>query len=600
MKNPAFKGVDRSGVAVREGYLILFMAFAALGLYYPAILGDFFIMDDPLRMQALINYSWQDITDILGFGASNAYRRPLTLLLHFLIYKMAGDAPITFHLVNVILHLFNGILIYLLVRKLSKDDPRLLWYCLFAALLFIVHPVNVEAVAWISGNSGVMATFFALLALLFHLEAADDSNNWRLKMAALSYFLSMVAKESGLMMILCFAWWDVQRQSNIDLKGAVRRCYMRWVPYGVALGAYLLMRISDSLWTWSKKAAGGGGLVSYFNGLDSIINICTHSIAALGFYLRKLVWPWPLNYHTGTIAYAPYFLVGLAFLLLLIHGMRQRKRQAVWGWFFLCGLLPVVPLTIVNMSWTPVAERYVYLSSAFFAISMALLLKEAGKRKLLATYRYGWIALVVTLLVFGVSTYRRANLWQTSNGMLEATYEQSPHDGWVVYTYGVLFANRGNSEKAEKYWKQAFDLGFIEHAALKLGEIEETRRKYERAEYYYLKAAWPSSDVRKFKRNFDPNVYKALGRLHWTWAIESEESRAKHYKRAIHFYKRAYEFSGHDPMILYTLGKVYLHQGDLERARSSFREVWERMPDTYCGRAAAKLMLAKPKEGGKV
>ena len=135
MENPVFKEIDRPRVAVREGYLILFIAFAALGLYYPAILGQFFIMDDPIRMQALINYSWKDLADILGFGASNAYRRPLTLLLHFAIYKIAGDAPITFHLLNVIFHLANGILIYLLVKKLSKHDARFLWYALFAALL---------------------------------------------------------------------------------------------------------------------------------------------------------------------------------------------------------------------------------------------------------------------------------------------------------------------------------------------------------------------------------------------------------------------------------------------------------------------------------
>jgi tetratricopeptide (TPR) repeat protein len=120
--------------------------------------------------------------------------------------------------------------------------------------------------------------------------------------------------------------------------------------------------------------------------------------------------------------------------------------------------------------------------------------------------------------------------------------------------------------------------------------LEARRGNYEKAEYYYLKAAWPSSKVERFSRNFDPGIYSSLARLHLSWAKKDKANEAHHLERVVHFYRRAYQFSGEDPMVLYNLGKFFLEQGDLQEAKKCFRRVWQDRPNTYYGKAAGKLM----------
>lgn len=589
------KMVERP-LVVREWFLVLFLAFVTLGIYYPAILGEFFTMDDLIRMNSILNASTEGFSELIGIGASNAYRRPLTLLTHYFIYKVTGDQAITFHLFNVVLHLFNGILLYFLLKLYLKDDSQGSVYGFFAALFFLLHPVNVESVAWISGNSGVMATSFILLTLLFHISSPGRQDHWRLWAAAAFYLLSLLTKESGLMMILVVVWFDLQQQSSKRLVDSIMRCYQRWIPYGTALGCYMLIRISESLWHWSR-ATSRGSILNY--SFDPNIDVLLKSIAGLGFYLRKLFWPWPLNFHIGQIATAPYFLIGLVFLLLLLFWMWRRRWPSLWGWSFLCGLAPVLALTFIGMSWTPVAERYVYLSSIFFVILVILFLREGLSRPVAAKVRWAGVLPLIVLAIFATSATRRAQLWQTSLGLMDDTLRQSPQKSVVLSSYGYLLSNLNRVEEAETYCRKALELEFNANAAMFLGHMEKSRKNYREAERYYLEAAWPSNNVKKFVRNFNPDIYLALAELHWNWAMEDEENSGEHYERAVHFYRRAYEFSGKKTFILYMLAKVHLEQGNLEEARNCFRQVFEEKPETYYGKAAAKLMhitAAKTKE----
>jgi tetratricopeptide (TPR) repeat protein len=323
---------------------------------------------------------------------------------------------------------------------------------------------------------------------------------------------------------------------------------------------------------------------------ESVLKVLINPIIGLGFYLKKMLIPWPLNFHINHVAKVPYFLVGLGFLLLLLYAMRQKRWESLWGWGFLCALLPVLTLTYAPRSWSPLAERYSYFASVFFAIFVGLFYAKHMSQRWLSLHSWVKVLPFVVVFVFGLGTARRTPVWQSSETLLADTYQKSNGSGYVAATYGVMYLRQHNEIKAEEYLQKALDRGLIYRAAFGLGMLEASRGNYEKAEEYYLKAAWPSSKVHAWKRSFDPNLYMALGRLHFKWAIMDEENSSHHYERAVHFYGRAHEFGSKDPMILYNIGKVYLKQGDLERARDSFRQVWEEVPDTYYGKAAGKLM----------
>jgi tetratricopeptide (TPR) repeat protein len=595
--DPAARTPDKPH-SLREPYVLLLMAFVTLGVYYPAILSDFCIMDDIKALVGMLNFSSANFSGLLGFGVSGFYRRPLSNLLFYATYLVAGDQALLFHLENVLFHLGSGIVVYYLVKRVlaSRSSPS--WPALMAGFLFLLHPLNVEAVAWVSGRCAVMSTFFVLLATYYHLSLRPPGTGRRLWLAGGCYLLSLLSYELAAAVPLAFVGWDLLQQKDIGWREATRKSYRRWIPYTVMLAGYM---VYWGIAQWTGMAASPVPSGEPPPPLDAafLAAVATKPIIGLGFYLKKMVLPWPLNFHISGIPKLPYFLLGVGFLALLFIGFRRRRQWASWGWAFVCSLLPVLSLTVYGHSWTALAERYAYLAGAFFISYVGLLCGSTVR------FRPGWrryafqLLFFAVLVSFGFSTTSRTLVWQDNNRLLADTYEQSPDDGWVAYSYALTRGNSGRMREAEEYLKRAYDLGYIPESALLLGRMEEARRNYKGAERYYLKAAWPSSNVRKMTRCFAPDVYEALAQLHWKWGRVEPERASYHHERAVHFFKRAYEFSGHDPMILYNMGKFYLDQGNVLEAQECFREVHARVPETYYGKAAGKLMVAQGRRLGR-
>jgi tetratricopeptide (TPR) repeat protein len=583
---------------LREPYVVLLMAFVSLGIYYPAILSDFCTMDDLKFLVGMLNYSAGDFPGLLGFGDSGFYRRPLANLVFYATYLLAGDQALLYHLENVLFHLGSGIVVYYLVKRVLASRLYPSWPALIAGFLFLLHPVNVEAVAWASGRCALMSTFFILLATYCHVSLPPPATSRRLWLAGGCYLLSLLSYEMAAAVPLAFAGWDLVQQRDLRWREAARRSCRRWIPYGAMLSVYV---VYWGIAQWTGRTASevprGGGVPSL--DADFLAGVFTNPIIGLGFYLKKMALPWPLDFHIDRIPKVPYFLLGFAFLVLLFIGFRRRQQWASWGWAFVCSLLPVLSLTVYAHSWTAVAERYAYLAGAFFTSYVGLLCGSTLRfRSRLAGYALAVLSFAV-LAIFGFSTTSRALLWQDDERLLADTYAKSPDDGWVAYSYALVLGNSGRKREAQQYLKRAYDLGYIAESAVLLGRMEESRGNYRSAERYYLKAAWPSSRVRKMTRNFDPEVYQALAQLHWKWGKVEPERAAHHHERAVHFFKRAYEFSRQDPMILYNMGKFYLDQGNVPEARECFREVHARVPETYYGKAAGKLMVAQGRRPGR-
>jgi tetratricopeptide (TPR) repeat protein len=584
---------------LREPYVLLLMAFVSLGVYYPSILSDFCTMDDIKALVRMLNFSSVDFPRLLGFGDSGFYRRPLGSLFFYATYLLAGDQALLYHLENVLFHLGNGIVVYYLVKRALATRSSPSWPALVAGFLFLLHPLNVEAVAWTSGGCAVMSTFFVLLATYYHLSLPPPGTGRRLWVAAGCYLLSLLSYEQAAAMPFAFAGWDLLQQKDLGWREAIRKSYRRWIPYGVMLSVYIVYW-GIAQWTGSTASQIPGVVPLPLRlGAEFFEALVTKPIIGLGFYLKKMVLPWPLNFHISAVPTVPYFLLGFGFLVLLFIGFRRRQQWTSWGWAFVCSLLPVVSLTVYGHSWTSLAERYAYLAGAFFTSYVGLLCGSALRsRPRWHSYALQVLSFAV-LAIFGFSTTSRALVWQDDKRLLADTYEKSPDDGWVAYSYALVLNNSGRTQEAEVYLKRAYDLGYITESALLLGRLEESRGNYKSAERYYLKAAWPSSNVRKMTRSFAPDVYQALAQLHWRWGKVEPERVGYHHERAVHFFERAYEFSRHDPMILYNMGKFYLDQGNVPKAQECFREVHARVPETYYGKAAGKLMVAQGRRPGR-
>ena len=599
MKTFFAKFDDNRAPHVREGFLLLFMAFATFGLYYPAILAPFCLFDDlGMTIDFLNNPSWAEVKIQVIKGG--IYFRPITIGAFFIIYKMFGLAPEPFHLFSVMLHFFCGLLLYFIIKKMYNTFASGIWLAFTGAMIFLLHPVNVEAVAWISGRTAVVVTFFVLLTFYFHLLAQEDLKDWRLWAAALCYLFSLLSYELALAMPLVFAYWDIEQRNLHGWRKIIRTCYPRWLPYFFMLIAYIALRMASGI---GKHAPDGGASLLFFGFLESFINHFSSPFVALGFYVKKLFWPWPLSIHipkVSQVARPLYLLLGVAFLLALVWWVWKRRWLGFWALWFLSCLLTVLPLSFHSYSWTPIAERYVYLSSIGFAVSISFFVF-----KILASQRQ-WVAhtsqvlLLVLLFTFGISTTLRTITWQSDLTLVQDALEKYPDSAHLNDAYARVLVAAGREEEAIVYWKKAIDLGRISYPAYSLGNIEKEKKNYAAAEKYYLQALWPKKKFTKkgsrpvgemkllHKRN--PDIYLALVDLHWEMSRQEPERLDYHHERIIHFHQAACKVEPENAFLRYLLAKAYLRLGNLKEASKHFAEVQDMAPDTYYDTAAGKLM----------
>jgi tetratricopeptide (TPR) repeat protein len=345
---------------------------------------------------------------------------------------------------------------------------------------------------------------------------------------------------------------------------------------------------------------------------DSLVHNFFSPFVAIGFYLKKVFWPWPLDFYINGVFRPPYLVLGIVFLLGLIWLSWKRIWWRVWAFWFFCGLLPILPLTFIGASWTPAAERYVYISSISFAVCVSLF-----AFKVLA-FRGRWgvqtaqIVMLVLLFAFGTGTTLRAKIWQSNLALLEDTLEKSPNDGRLTGAYAsALLTTPGRKDEAIEQFKRAIDLGFVPRPAQFLGRIEENEKNYAAAEEYYLQALWPTKKVPKggsrqitqlgLSHERYPDIYLDLVRLHRKMAEEEPERKSYHDERIIHFYGAACKLRPNDPFYKYLLAKAHLAFGDPAEAITLFARVRDMAPDTYYGKAAAKLAkAAKTKAAAEV
>jgi tetratricopeptide (TPR) repeat protein len=580
---------------VRESFLLLFMAFVTLGLYYPATLGPFCFWDDRIETIAGLNHGqWSYAKELFFAHAGTTYRRPLSALAFLVTAKTFGVQPEPLHLLNVLVHLGSGMLVYLIAKRLSGRGRSGVWVGFTAALIFLVHPVNVEAVAWISARPTVLATFFILVSFCCHIFAKRGLRDWRLWGGALSYLLSLLSYEMAAAMPLAFMYWDLEQEDRA-WRTALKDRWRRWMPYGLVLAVYLGYRqVTGGRLTLG--ASTPGPLLVF----DTYLDHLSSPFVALGFYVKKLFWPWPLDYHILQVARRPYLALGIAFALLVIWVMwKKRTWSRFWLFWFICGLLMVLPLSFLRYSWTPVAERYLYLSSVAFSVSASIFVFQV-----LATRR-GWVAqaapaaVLVLLFVFGTGTTLRAKTWQTNLALAKDTFAQNPDNGTVEFGYGCALSEVGRSEEAVAHWKRAIRLGYVSEPARILASRAEGEKKYAEAEKYYLMALWPvkmgtMTSARPVGElgllgPRDPEIYLCLARLHRSMALAEPEREKYHHERIVHFHEAACREAPDDVYLKYLLAKAQLKYGDPATARKLSAQVRDLAPDTYYGKAAAKM-----------
>lgn len=430
-------GRTPAGGASARGALLV--AAAAVAAFANSLRGGF-VYDD---IDLIVNNPWLRSFDGLlpafsssarGFYADlpvSNYYRPLTHLFNMLVFRAAGPAPLAFHLASVALHATACVLVFLLASRLMAEtrgggpDPggRV---PLATGLLFALHPVHVENVAWVAGAPDLLVACLGLLSLFAYLGLPAPSAGWR-RASGVSlgaFLLATLSKEAAVVLPLLFLGFDVLvRGESLRRPGPLAG---RYAPYAIVVGVSLALRLRAL-----------GGLAPEGSGLAPDAGTqAAGMVQALAWDLWRMVLPFGYTLCSELVLTDRPLLhpltVGAALSLLgwgwCWHRISRREPLLRWaGLAFLVPLVPVlIPVTSLKM---PMADRYLYLSSFGFCLTLAHLCC-AGPRRARALPPGRTVIFALVPLVLAAATVHRNRIFQDEHTLWSHVSRRLPNLPW--------------------------------------------------------------------------------------------------------------------------------------------------------------------------
>jgi tetratricopeptide (TPR) repeat protein len=578
-------------MSIRRGFVVLFLFFVTLGIYYPSIFSGASSIDDPQMITAYFNAEHLDLKSLFLPGGSGYYYRPLLALTFYLDSFFWGMRESFMHLENIIFHAVNVILVYFITIKIANRyivENKTLPLC--AALIFAVHPVNTESVNWISGRTDLIACIFTLLAILLLFSALQRENILFGLAASVAFLLSCFAKEVAVCALPGFIFLVV----CFDQQGTIlERIQIRW-RYSVLLTAsavtYFLFRFyafnrGDS----GMKLASDTVKLPASNPFDAIRII----LKVLGFYTKKLFVPWPLNFAIVRIS-DYYVIIGVLLIIGLVYILYKRSVISALFLTSICIMTPALLAAFGRMTWTPLAERYLYIPSAPFCIAISLLLSIYLNRAKVASRTVLLIFVPVVLAGSVYTTVNRNITWQSNVALFQDTLRNSPD--FFLAQNALASALEQEGRKAEA--KSVLLSMVAPEGNKRAGKLVDSNRAKMMATDGDL------SGARKLLlRNLDDsgvlytNIAEQIIGIDMTLLNKETDVHKKNELRReiVTFLVKLQEKSG-DPLYFYRIGQFYLRINDKQEAQHYFSLAFQYSKDGAYYKAAAKKLSEKLKQ----
>jgi tetratricopeptide (TPR) repeat protein len=394
---------------------------------------------------------------------------PLVHTTFWVEYHLWQLHPFGYHLVNVLLHAFNAILLLLVLRYLRVPGAWL------AAAFFALHPVQVESVAWITERKNVLSGFFYLSSALAYFRFANvtgdlvdtslssdidpltstkSSRSWGFY--ALSFFLFFCALLSKTVTcslpaaILLVLWWKRARICWRDI--------LNLIPYFVVGALFGLTTV------WLEKYQVGAYGEEW---ALSFLDRCLVAGRALWFYAGKLLWPHKLTFIyprwliDAGVWWQYIFPAAALAVISILWVMRSRigKGPFVAIAFFAGTLVPALGFfDVYPMRFSFVADHFQYLASIGLIVLAAAAMTAFFERLGPWQKTIGSVGCMAVLFVFGVLVWKQSTIYGDAETLYRDTISKNPHAWMAHYNLGVLLVNRGRSDEVMTHFSEALRL----------------------------------------------------------------------------------------------------------------------------------------------
>ena len=428
--------------------LVLIVAFV---VYFPTIQGELITGDDGDLFKRLERVEqWQPERLFFRSASKLLYYRPLVIFSYHFDKLVWNLNTVFMHVENIVLHAICAVLVFFLARFLIPISHRNISFLpLVAALLFAVHPLTSESTSWISGRTDLVAGVFVLLSALCLMKYRERRSVLMLTAGLLFFVLATFSKEVAVAFLPGALALFFSKQPQCDLSSVLKekkRGVGLWISLWIVAAFLVFFVVRFAAHGSSGKI--GLTLSVIFNDLWYATFTCLRGI---GFYFKKLFFPWPLNF--AILEIDPlYELLGLpvvAFVLYLLF------RRRLGGAFVVAGAFLVTPsflLMFNQIAWTPYAERYLYIPLAFFIPPVVVWVGHSTILSIRTMAHFGAAILIVSLFF---STFDRSLVWSTNLSLWGDTMKKSPYSLAAKNDYAIALYNRERVKESILFFREA-------------------------------------------------------------------------------------------------------------------------------------------------
>ncbi|MDQ5985399.1 MAG: hypothetical protein CSYNP_01109 [Syntrophus sp. SKADARSKE-3] len=418
--------------------------------FYPALKGEFTNWDDNIYIQDnpyIQSISANNVRAMFSEYYDGNYF-PLTLLSLTIDYRLSGaqPRPYLFHLNNLILHLFNTVLVFWLVYLLIKRPDA----AIVAAAFFGVHPLHVESVAWITERKDVLYTFFFLASLIGYVLYIRKNRTRFLFVSLILFVFSLLGKGQAVSLALSVILIDLL----LGRKLMEMKTILEKLPFFVLSLIFGIIAIN------AQKQGEAIFIQNIFPIADRVAFACYGYV----MYLFKLVipvnlsaiYPYPAN--AGGSAPAVYWIYVLPVLVIFAAAiyLAKRSKPALFGILFFSANIVFV-LQLLPVGNVVMADRYAYVPSigVFFLAGFGY--SEWVKKKA-ATKRFVQVAIIFSVLILSLLTNVRCAVWQNSLALWNDVTAKSPTAEVAWYNLGSAKNNMRDHSGALQDFNKAIEL----------------------------------------------------------------------------------------------------------------------------------------------
>lgn len=548
-------------------WLIGFSLLLTFVAYIPSLSADFVNWDDQDYVSNnLIIKDFSDFGKFFTTSIQGNYH-PLTMISLAINYAISGLDPFSYHLFNIIFHLLNVFLVFKFISKLSSQN---IFIAFTTAVLFGVHPMHVESVAWVSERKDVLYTLFFLLGLISYLKYIEENSRKQYILTFIWFLLSLASKPAAIIFPVVLFALDYYKARKISISLITEK-----IPLLVfsAILVYLTMK--------QQTAAGATPMTEVYGiGKRIFFPFYGYMMYLIRFFIPTNIaafYPFPPINEALSKSYLWSPVIFIFTSLVCLKTWRTHREITFGFGFFFINLVLVLQFFIVGSAI--IADRYTYIPYIGLFFLVAWLMNQVLKIKDKTAYA----SIGVVSIIFCFMSFKQAGAWKNTAALWDNAIENYP-SAKAITNRGYLYQQEAAYEKAIEYYNRSLKLNVIDKEVfLNLGSIYFYQNKDSLSLLHYNEALRLKPDyidalngrgALYAKQGRNDLAMADFNKIHelnpkYEQAYKNKAAaffQEKKYDLAIEEYKAYINIQKNDAEAYGNLGVSYLNKGDNQEA----------------------------------